>query len=181
MIEGPGWTQPPLFPDDVGTVYTAPRLFPVGYDAPTSDDYYTPASVFDALGLTFDLDVAAPPGGVSWVPADRFYDPTDDGLAQRWAGRVWMNPPYSNVTPWWRRFAAHRNGVALLPAAKSQWLNDVWADAEAVALGAQGGEMYFVRPDNPKPLRIWFPVLFAAFGDECCRAIARLGPIRRAA
>jgi DNA N-6-adenine-methyltransferase (Dam) len=165
-------------PRRIPEAWVAPRLFPVGVDGLTTDDYYTPRTVFDALGLSFDVDVAAPTGGVPWIPADRFYDAEADGLAQPWFGRVWMNPPYSNVGPWWRRFAAHRHGVALLPVAKSVWLNDVWADADAVALGRQGGEMLFVRPDNPKPLRIWFPVLFAAFGDECCAAIARLGPVR---
>src|SRR5690606_35780948 len=54
---------------------------------PASDDYYTPAWLFDALGLTFDLDVASPPGGVEWVPAARFYTVEDDGLSQPWTGR----------------------------------------------------------------------------------------------
>lgn len=59
----------------------------------TADDYYTPPHVFDALALRFELDVAAPPGGVPWVPAERYYTKEDDGLAQPWAGRVWMNLP----------------------------------------------------------------------------------------
>ena len=32
-------------------------------DHGTSDDYYTPPSVFEALNVQFDLDVAGPPGG----------------------------------------------------------------------------------------------------------------------
>lgn len=35
----------------------------------TSDDCYTPRWVFDAMGLEFDLDVAAPNGGPWHVPA----------------------------------------------------------------------------------------------------------------
>ena len=43
-------------------------------DAPqyvTSDDVYSPPHVFERLGLTFDLDVCAPKGGLPWIPAKR--------------------------------------------------------------------------------------------------------------
>lgn len=154
------------------------RLFTMAQERATSDDYFTPRWVFDALGLTFDLDVAAPPGGVPWVPAAHYLTQEDDALSQDWHGRVWMNPPYSNVEPWWRRFAEHRNGVCLLPLAKSNWLNRVFDEADAIAIGPQGGEMHFVRDDRPKPLRIWFPVLFAAFSADCTAALKRIGTTR---
>lgn len=156
----------------------AERLFPVEQHELTSDDYYTPAWVFERMGIEFDLDVCAPPGGPPFVPARRYYTQVDDGLVSDWSGRVWMNPPYSNVTPWWERFADHRNGVALLPMAKSWWLNRVMEQAEGIVISDQGGEMHFHRPGS-KPLRIWFPVFFAAFGDECVEAISRLGRVRR--
>lgn len=38
--------------------------------------------------------------------------------------------------------------------------------------------MRFIRSGGGKPVRIWFPVFFAAFGDECVDAIAKLGPVR---
>src|SRR5450755_2593785 len=108
-------------------------LLAYGQQQETSDDYYTPRWVFDALGLTFDLDVCAPPGGVEWVPALRYFTKEDDGLSQPWEGRVWMNPPYSKVTPWARRFMEHRNGIALLSHAKSAWHPALWEAADAVA------------------------------------------------
>jgi hypothetical protein len=163
-------------------------LFGLEQQQATSDDYYTPAWVFQRLGLRFDLDVCSPPEGVPWIPADRFFTMADDGLSQEWTGRVWMNPPYSNVTPWWDRFASHGNGVALMPTAKALWLNDVWRDADAVVIpvgtsarGRGAGDMDFHRPGDTKPVRIWFPVIFAAFGDECVEALARLGTSRVAA
>ena len=155
-----------------------PRLFGVEQEALTSDDYYTPAWVFERMGLDFDLDVCAPPGGIPWIPARRFFTMADDGLSQPWEGLVWMNPPYSNCTPWVERFVMHASGgIALLPMAKSWWLNTIFEKADGVTISDMGGEMHFHRPGS-RPLRIWFPVFFAAFGDECVEAISRLGTVR---
>jgi len=74
----------------------------------TSDEHYTPKALFDLLGITFDLDVAAPIGGSGIAP--KWFDKDSDGLAQEWFGNVWMNPPYSNPTPWVEKFVAYRGG-----------------------------------------------------------------------
>lgn len=147
------------------------QLFPTPQEILTSDDYYTPTWVFDTLGITFDLDVAAPPGGVPWIPADRYYTQEDDGLEQPWVGRVWMNPPYSNPTPWVDRFIIHRDGIALIPMAKSAWFFRLWGEADAFAV--HGRTVAFVGG------QIFMPVCFAAFGDECVEAISRLGVVRK--
>ena len=149
-------------------------LFGAPQTVATSDDYYTPKEVFALLGLQFDLDVASPPEPIPWIPADRRYTVEDDGLIQPWYGRVWMNPPYSQATPWARKFIAHRNGVALLPFAKSAWLVEMWDAAEALVV-RRDGFPNFIGGSIP------YPVFFAAFGDECCEAITRLGTARRAA
>lgn len=149
-----------------------PRLFAVRQEQLTSDDYYTPPWVFERMGLTFDLDVCAPPGGVTWIPANRYFTQEDDGLAQLWHGRVWMNPPYSNATPWVERFIAHRNGVCLVPHAKSGWHVQLWTECDGAAL---------VRPFEFVGGWPFLPVWFAAFSDECVDAIGRLGVVRRVA
>ena len=88
----------------------------------TSDDRYTPPWIFEELGITFDLDVAAPEGGVPWIPAKRFYTKADDGLAQPWDGIVWCNPPFSDPTPWLQRMVSHGNGVFMGPiSANAKW------------------------------------------------------------
>ena len=150
------------------------RLFPVAQEQLTSDDYYTPPWVFERMSLTFDLDVAAPPGGVEWVPADRCYTQAEDGLAQLWYGRVWMNPPFSNSAPWVHRFIGHRHGVAVVPLARANWLSRLWAEADGIALPTTGGSFQFV---GGYP---FLGVFFAAFGDECVDAIGRVGLVRRA-
>ena len=76
------------------------HLFPLASDAfkVTSDDCYTPRWVFDAMGLTFDLDVAAPPGGPWHVPRPATTRAEDDGLTIAVGGAAsWCNPPYSRM------------------------------------------------------------------------------------
>lgn len=112
-------------------------LFALPVDAVevTSDDCYTPRWVFDAMGLRFDIDVAAPPGGPWHVPCDRYFTAADDGLAQPWVGLVWCNPPYSNFAPWAEKFARHRRAVLmgyLLPEVR--WFPTAANAAEAVAI-----------------------------------------------
>lgn len=50
-------------------------------------EWYTPPSLFRALGLTFDLDPASPGAEVvPWIPAARHYTPRENGLIQPSAG-----------------------------------------------------------------------------------------------
>ena len=151
-----------------------PRLFTVEQEQLTSDDYYTPAWVFERMGIEFDLDVCAPPGGIPWIPAKRYYTQADDGLVQPWEGRVWMNPPYSGPTPWVAKFIAHRKGVSLLPFAKSAWFDHIWSASDAVVAPGVHASRFEGGP-------IFMPVFLAAFGDECVEAISRLGVVRRIA
>lgn len=37
-----------------------------------SDEWYTPKHIFDALGCVFDLDVASPKEGGTFVPARQY-------------------------------------------------------------------------------------------------------------
>lgn len=64
-------------------------------------DWYTPKWIFDELCIEFDLDPAAPIGGVPWIPARHHYSLQDDGLKQPWSGAVWLNPPYGKHTSDW--------------------------------------------------------------------------------
>ena len=80
-----------------------------------SVEWYTPRSVFDALGVGFDLDPCSPGEGRCFVPALKHYTVVDDGLRQPWDGFVWCNPPYGKRTgDWLRRMRDHNNGIALV-------------------------------------------------------------------
>jgi hypothetical protein len=141
----------------------------------TSDDYYTPPWVFEGLGLHFNTDPAQPIGGISWIPVDKYYTILDDGLAQPWEGRVWMNPPFSNSTPWARKFAAHNNGVCLMPTAKAKWFDEMWDAADAIM--PLPSRMEFVT-SNGDYKGIFMPTVFFAFGEENVEGLKRLGIAR---
>jgi phage N-6-adenine-methyltransferase len=99
-----------------------------------SVDWYTPEWIFTELGLKFDLDPASPEGGIPWIPVSRYYTEKDNGLAQPWKGKVWLNPPYGKHTiNWLRRMHEHRNGIALVFARTDcKWFHDYVAKADAI-------------------------------------------------
>ncbi len=113
-----------------------------------SDEWYTPKYIFDALGCRFDLDVAAPAGGPLHVPADRWI--SAGSLSQRWAGFIWMNPPFggrNSLTPWLDKFFAHGDGIALTPDRSSApWWQAAARSADAMLHVA--GKVKFIRPDG---------------------------------
>lgn len=145
--------------------------------AKASDEYYTPKWVFDALGLEFDLDVCAPETGPLHTPAKRWYSATDDGLAQPWQGRVWMNPPYSRPTPWMAKWIAHANGLALVPHSKSAWYDNVWNSHAAVV--TLPSTLKFVKPSG-ELAPIFLPCSLWAIGETNIEALhrANLGRVR---
>lgn len=63
------------------------------------DEWYTPADIIkparELMG-GIDLDPASCKAAQTVVQAGTYYTKVDNGLAQAWQGRVWLNPPYSN-------------------------------------------------------------------------------------
>tara|TARA_R110000851_G_C13100092_1_gene568092 strand:- start:765 stop:1280 length:516 start_codon:yes stop_codon:yes gene_type:complete len=113
-----------------------------------SDEWFTPQYIFDALGCRFDLDVAAPAGFTTHVPADLFI--TANSLETQWRGFVWMNPPFggrNGLTPWLERFTSHGDGIALVPDRTSApWFQ--WAFGSAQRALFIAPKVKFERPDG---------------------------------
>jgi len=110
--------------------------------------WLTPRYILDALG-PFDLDPCAAPNPAFWPTARRHIAPPDNGLAADWAGRVWLNPPYSTeVRLWLAKLAAHGHGTALIFArTDTSWFADsVWSTASAALF--LRGRIRFHRPDG---------------------------------
>lgn len=105
-----------------------------------SDDWSTPAALFDLLDreFRFELDVCASPENAKCA---RYFTVDVDGLAQRWTGACWMNPPYGDAIGAWmaKAHASARAGatvVCLVPArTDTAW----WWDH------ARHGEVRFLR------------------------------------
>lgn len=120
------------------------------WEAPgASDEWFTPAYVFEALGVRFDCDVASPRGMTTYVPADRFIE--RNSLSTDWTGFVWMNPPFggrNGLEPWLDRFFDHGNGIALTPDRTSTpWFRKAWARADMVLFTPK---IQFIRPDGTR-------------------------------
>jgi phage N-6-adenine-methyltransferase len=65
-----------------------------------SDYWRTPAEILDravALFGRIDLD---PASDGAHVPALHHFTKTEDGLTRRWFGRVFHNPPFSQLAAW---------------------------------------------------------------------------------
>jgi hypothetical protein len=152
-------------------------LFNTTQTETTTNDHYTPKWVFDLLGVHFDIDVAAPPNGVPWIPCNKYYTQADDGLIQPWAGLVWCNPPYSNILPWIRRLNEHKNGIALLPHTKGGWREELWKGADALVETKAINQMLFHYEGRDN--KAVFPTLFmAAWGPVGVRALSNIGYVR---
>ena len=145
--------------------------------AQLADDWYTPKFIFDALKCEFDLDVCSPDGGTGLVPAKRFYTIKDDALVQNWHGFVWMNPPYSNPTPFVDKFIEHNNGICLVTMAKAKWFHKLWNSSGL--LMPMPVNLKFNRPDGSTS-QIMFNTVLVGLGQKAIAAMIRsdLGKVR---
>ena len=116
----------------------------VNHDAMFSsktDMWATPQDFFDRLNrlFNFNLDVCATAENAKCA---RFFTVADNGLAQKWDGTCWMNPPYGREIGEWvaKAYKSSRENmctvVCLIPArTDTSWWHEYCAK----------GEIYFVR------------------------------------
>ena len=137
------------------------------------DEYYTPKWVFETLDVVFDLDVCAPIHG-SNANARFWFHKEIDGLAQHGHGNVWMNPPYSNPTPWVDKFIEHRQGIALIITSKAKWFHKLWNDVDGMTLLPVN--MKFERHGGLA--QIQFQTVLFAYGQSNVEDISKINKVR---
>ena len=108
-----------------------------------SNEWYTPQQYVDAareLMGGIDLDPATSEQANATVKAKKIYTIDDDGYAQAWKGKVWLNPPYgreegegSNQARWTLKlieeYKAGRVAEAVLlvnAAPANKWFAPLW-------------------------------------------------------
>lgn len=77
----------------------------------TTDSWLTPLWLIEALGDDFDLD---PCGFEYHRTAKEIWQLPKCGLINKWTGKVWLNPPYSEAKFWLDKMRQHRNGSVLI-------------------------------------------------------------------
>ena len=144
-----------------------------------SDDWYTPREMLSAIGLTFDLDPCSP-GPDHWVPARRIFTKVDDGLAQPWAGLVFMNPPFggrNGHVPWLRKFFEHANGVAVVRAyTSSEWFHEELAPRAEAILFPKGKTQFIPSRETRERLEHAAAAKAAAKGKAIAGTVWRNAP-----
>ena len=138
-----------------------------------SDEWYTPRYIFDALGETFDLDVACPPEGPRHVPAREWI--SSDALTTPWHGFIWMNPQFGHQRhkrEWLARFFEHSNGIALVPDRTSApWFQEYAPRADAILWVSP--KIKFETPDGSRGESPGTGTALLACGKRAQRALLR--------
>jgi hypothetical protein len=127
-----------------------------------SDVWLTPRHILDALG-EFDLDPCAAPG---WPTARRHILLPENGLRVGWAGRCWVNPPYSReAVHRIARLADHGLGTALVFArTETAWfVEHVWSRASAL-LFLHGRVRFLAADGSPYHDNAGAPSVLVAYG-----------------
>lgn len=134
------------------------------------EEWLTPPYIINALG-PFDLDPCAPITRL-FDTARSHFTINDDGLAQPWHGRVWLNPPYGDqTTKWVQRLAEHGDGVALIFARTETATFFPWVWEHAAAVLFLRGRVKFYNVDGSQGGTAGAPSVLIAYGDRNVQAL----------
>ena len=123
-------------------------------DASIKDLWQTPKEIFNKLNYEFNFtgDVAASKENAL---CKNFYTEQDNALEQEWFYSNWLNPPYSDITPWMdKAIEQHSKGktvVMLVPADTSvQWFKKAFDSCTECRFIS--GRISFINAETQKPV-----------------------------
>jgi hypothetical protein len=139
-----------------------------------TNTWFTPQEIITTLG-TFDLD----PCTQTYRPYDTATrhiceDAGECGLASKWEGRVWLNPPYGKtIGTWLERLVDHGNEVALVfSRTETIWAQTILKRADAVNFIA--GRISFLSINGKMSSNAANGSMLLAFGEQNVEAIKRI-------
>lgn len=122
------------------------------------NEWYTPAVYIEAARKamgSIDFDPASNDFANETVKAAEYYTIETDGLAQRWRGNVWMNPPYSTdmltrfITKLVQEREHYKQAVVLVNnATETEWFRLLISIASAICFPK--GRIRFYSKDGVK-------------------------------
>ena len=155
----------------------APRFAGIGgHHSPKAGtvEWLTPPEIIAALG-PFDLDPCAP-ALQPYPTAARTFTRAHNGLLQRWHGRVFLNPPYTNdeIGRWLARMADHNHGTALIFARTETEAFHEYIWQRASGLLFMRGRVNFHLPDGSRARgNAGAPTVLCAYGAADAEILAR--------
>ena len=109
----------------------------------------------------------------------KYFTKEQDGLKRRWHGRVWMNPPYSDLYPWCAKAYEYAEAggtvIALLPAwTDAPWFHDYvsYGRYGAIVMASSSHQPSQDHDDSKRspPVRQGWPLGWAA--RTCCSILS---------
>lgn len=134
------------------------------------DEWLTPPHIIKSLGR-FDLDPCSPVNR-PWPTADHHFTENDNGLTKEWFGRVWCNPPYSDIASWLKKCVYHGNAVSLVFARTetAAFFRYVWSKADSIFFFSGRLQFYHVTGESSKK-NAGAPSVLIAYGKNNVDAI----------